>query len=164
MVALCLVILSAVWQGPGKEAPAGETAWGNIEAGLPLTVMGQVYQKEGKTIYLQSVTLWEDRPGTMPSGDPAGVVQVPMGSMVVIEGIFAPFSRATNPGEFDQEAYYRILHIEGRLRKAVLLARGQDCWPVREGLFRLRQCLHERLYRIFPQREAAVMCALLLGE
>lgn len=76
MVALCLVILSAVWQGPGKEAPAGETAWGNIEAGLPLTVMGQVYQKEGKTIYLQSVTLWEDRPGTMPSGDPAGVVQI----------------------------------------------------------------------------------------
>ena len=90
--------------------------------------------------------------------------QIPLGSTVTLKGIYAPFSHATNPGEFDAAEYYRTLGIGGRLRKAEVLELEEGHWPVREGLYQLKCCLRDRLYRILPQKDASVMSALLLGD
>lgn len=90
--------------------------------------------------------------------------ELPLGSKVMLEGVFTPFSHATNPGEFDSAGYYRTLGIGGKLRKAELLGCSRSCWPLREGLYRLKCFLKKRLYRILPGEEAAVMSALLLGD
>lgn len=90
--------------------------------------------------------------------------EVPLGSHVVVTGVFAPFSQASNPGEFDQTAYYRTLSIEGRLNKTVLLSKGENYWPVREALYHLRNRLGQRIHRALPESQAGVLCALLLGE
>ncbi|MCM1194199.1 MAG: ComEC/Rec2 family competence protein [Acetatifactor muris] len=91
-------------------------------------------------------------------------MEIPLGSVIMAEGIFAPFSHGTNPGEFDAAVYYRTLEIGGKLRKAQLLGKSESCWPFRESLFQLKCRLKERLYRILPEKEAAVMSALLLGD
>ena len=89
--------------------------------------------------------------------------QIPLGSTVTLKGIYAPFSHATNPGEFDAAEYYRTLGIGGRLRKAEVLELEEGHWPVREGLYQLKCCLRDRLYRILPQKDASVNRGLAGG-
>lgn len=87
-----------------------------------------------------------------------------LGSVVTVRGEFRAFETAGNPGEFDYARYYRALGYAGRLHNTVLVAQ-ETCAPgVRESLYRLRCFWEERLYRIFPEREASVMAAILLGD
>lgn len=90
--------------------------------------------------------------------------EIPLGSMAAFRGVFSPYSGATNPGEFDSAVYYRTLEVGGRLRKTELVALSAEHWALRERLYRLKCYLKDRLYRLFPEREAAVMSALLLGD
>lgn len=89
---------------------------------------------------------------------------IPLGAWVLVSGEFMAFSEPSNPGEFDAFSYYRSLGVGGQLKKAVLLGRNSDRWTIREAMYRLRLRLHGRLYTVFPEREASVMAALLLGE
>lgn len=131
-----------------------------------LYVTGQVCQKEDNVIWLKSVIINDSIPYdeklicelTDDSPEP------PLGCRVSVSGIFTPFSRATNPGEFDAAAYYRSLGAGGRLWETRVLGQSRGFWRLREALYRLRAHFKERLYSVFPQREATVMCALLLGE
>lgn len=90
--------------------------------------------------------------------------ELPMGSWVTVRGEFLPFSSATNPGEFDAAVYYRTLGIGGKLRKTCILSVGDGEWPVREWLYQLKCLCRKRLYAVFPDQEAAIMSALLLGD
>lgn len=186
MLGVCLVIWTALRLGGGREG-IGET--GGACAGRPspaesltngevLQVTGQVYQKDENGIYLQSVVVLRSNAYGQSAADPQQhipyqenficeiprAMTVPLGSVVTLKGVFSPFSRAGNPGEFDFCAYYGAMGIGGRIKKAEILSREDGHWFIREGLFGIRSRLKERLYRIFPQDEAAVMCALLLGE
>lgn len=87
-----------------------------------------------------------------------------MGSLILVEGKFRPFSHATNPGEFDAADYYRVAGQQGRLMKAACLAESEGSSAFREGLYRVREYLALLLDVCYPQEEASVMCAMLLGE
>lgn len=87
-----------------------------------------------------------------------------IGQLVMIEGIFSEFTRATNPGEFDVRAYYQSKGIGGKVKKAQIVAVGKDYSFFREILYRCRLRLHDRLAKVFPAKEASVMQTLLLGE
>ncbi|MDE7353405.1 MAG: DNA internalization-related competence protein ComEC/Rec2 [Acetatifactor sp.] len=185
LVALCLVIFASVRLKIGGCEPGGAGAQTLGAVYMP-TVIGQVYQKEDQKIYLKSVFLVTSKPfgGSNDSKDSHNSEQlisikgnlicelaqdqsaqdIPLGSRVRIKGNFVAFSRASNPGEFDQAVYYQSLGICGRLREACLQARGKAYWPLREGLFRIKEYFCQRLYRIFPQEEAGTMNALLLGD
>ena len=116
--------------------------------------LGESVGKSGKKIPCQDNFICETQQA-------AGV---PLGSTVTVEGIFSPFLHAVNPGEFDSAEYYMTLGIGGKVKKAVILERGEAYWPVREGLYRLKCLLRDRLYDIFSQKDAAIMSALLLGD
>ena len=149
-----------------------------LEEAEELLIAGQVYQKDETSIYLKSVVIYDSNAlGQSAGGSGQGIpctenficemqgeADIPLGRTVAVQGIFAPYSHATNPGEFDAAVYYRTLSIGGKLRKAQMQACGEDWWPVRNGLYELKCLLKERLYRIFPEKEAAVMSALLLGD
>ncbi len=180
LVALFLVIVAALRLGAGGAAdtPPGFVSAEQLEAAQELLIAGQVYQKDESSIYLKSVVILQSDAfgqSAIDSGQPVPCVEnficdipedtdIPLGRTVAVEGIFAPYSHATNPGEFDAAVYYRTLSIGGKLRKAWIKACGEDWWPVRGGLYELKCLLKERLYRIFPEKEAAVMSALLLGD
>ncbi|MCM1266791.1 MAG: DNA internalization-related competence protein ComEC/Rec2 [Bacteroidales bacterium] len=87
-----------------------------------------------------------------------------VGSLVVMEGKFYAFSRATNPGEFDAAGYYRTMGQQGRLMQALLLADDGTEDVFREGLYQCRNYLSLLLRACCPEREAAVLGAMLLGE
>ncbi len=173
--ALLIVFLAALWleTGGANRAGPGQNSLGEPEAFQELVVKGQVYQKDETSVYLRSVSLsTSDSVHSASSADSVLHIicdtqqasQIPLGSMVTLEGSYAPFSHATNPGEFDSAEYYRTLGIGGRLRKATVLELEEGHWPVREGLYQLKCCLRNRLYSILPQKDASVMSALLLGD
>lgn len=87
-----------------------------------------------------------------------------MGSFLLVEGKFRPFSQATNPGEFDAADYYRVTGQQGRLMRASCLAQSGHFSLFREGLYRCREYLSLLLGGCYPQKEASVMRAMLLGE
>ncbi len=178
--ALFLVIIAALRLGAGGAdgVPPGYISTEGLEADRILLVTGQVYQKDEKSVYLKSVVLLEsDALGRSAAQSRQSIpikenlicetenaLEIPLGTTAAFRGEFAPYSHATNPGEFDSALYYRTLKVGGRLRKAVPVALGEHYWHVREALFQLKLYFKERLYRIFPEKEAAVMSALLLGD
>lgn len=180
LAALFLVVIAALRLGAGgaEDVPPGYVSAKELEAAQELLIAGQVYQKDETSIYLKSVVIYDSNaPGQSAGGSGQGIpcaenficemqgeADIPLGRTVAVQGIFAPYSHATNPGEFDAAVYYRTLSIGGKLRKAQMKACGGDRWPVRNGLYELKCLLKERLYRIFPEKEAAVMSALLLGD
>lgn len=185
LAALFLVIVAALRLGAGgaEGAPPGHISAGQLSPGDELLLTGQVYQKDGSSVYLQSVVILESDAFGHSSADSRQenqyqeipcqdniiweteeAVEIPLGRTVALEGVFYPCSPATNPGEFDAVMYYRTLGVGGRLRKARILAAGEEFWPLRDGLYELKCFLKNRLYRIFPEKEAAVMSALLLGD
>jgi len=127
---------------------------------------GRVCRKEDKKIWLESVIINQSIPydykiicELTDSG-----TELPLGRSVALSGTLAPFSRASNPGEFDAFVYYRSLGVGGRLRNPEVLGQSKEIWRVREALYQLKLCLKERLYRVYPEKDATVMSALLLGE
>lgn len=87
-----------------------------------------------------------------------------MGSVVLMEGKFYAFSHATNPGAFDAADYYRILGQQGRLMQADCLSQSRDHSRFRETLYTCREYLSLTLHACYPEKEASVMGAMLLGE
>ena len=180
LAALFLVIVAALRLGAGGASgpPPGFVDTAQLAAGKELLIAGQVYQKDETSVYLKSVVILKsDALGHSAADSRQGLPcaeniiceignpkELPLGRTVAVQGVFYPCSSATNPGEFDSAVYYRTFRIGGRLRKAEVKARGEDSWPVRDGLYELKCRLKERLYSIFPEKEAAVMSALLLGD
>ncbi len=187
-VALCLVVVAALrlWTGACGTRLTGCVSTGELPGYETLAVTGQVYQKDDESIYLRSVKLtafhsldFSESGAAALSAvesqqeipiqekiicETAQAEKLPLGSIVTVSGTFVPFSHASNPGEFDAAEYYRTLQIGGRLIDTRLIRADGSRWRVREGLYALKMYFKKRLYRSFPEKEAAVMSALLLGD
>lgn len=87
-----------------------------------------------------------------------------MGSYVIMEGEFRTFRHASNPGEFDAADYYDIMGKQGRLMRSLCLVKSEDCSKFREGLYHCKEYLTLLLRAVYPEKEAHIMEAMLLGE
>ena len=174
LAAICLVLgLGFLMQlGFFDRVPSGQIGAEAFAAGESLILTGQVYQKDSEKYYIKSIHIVLSAvypQQAIPCKDNFICVMeqnedIPLGSTVLITGVFQPFSAATNPGEFDAHDYYQTLGLGGRVKDSVLLSRGENYWHMREALYRFRCLLKYRLEKVFPEQEAAVMCALLLGD
>ena len=150
--------------------------------GSPVKITGRIDTRSSEEIILKSISIIQNDQEYSYSGKlqcelenmktamiTAGAVteeeqSLKIGQQIVLEGTFALFSTATNPGEFDVQAYYTAKGIGGRVRKAQILATGEKYSFLREKLYGFRLVLHDRLTEVFPAKEASVMQTLLLGE
>lgn len=174
LAAICLVLAMGflLHLGVFDRTPKGQTGADALSDGESLAITGQVYQKDSEKLYLRSIQIYssaEFSQPAIPCKDNLICIleqeaDVPLGCVVLATGTFQPFPGATNPGEFDSREYYRTLGIGGRVKSVVVLAQGESFWELREALYQLRRALGKRLEKIFPEKEAAVMCALLLGD
>lgn len=87
-----------------------------------------------------------------------------MGSLVMIQGTFYPFTHATNPGEFDSAEYYRILKQQGRIVGAECIAQSHKYDKFEETLYQVREYLSLLTDICYDAQDASVMKAMLLGE
>ena len=161
------------------EEGSKEDALGTLVQGQAITLTGRVYDVQeresfGTTqlwIYLDSITFLQQDDSEeetvvsyhliCQTGDE---YRPRLGSRIRVTGQFETFSQATNPGEFDAQKYYASLHIGGMLKKAEVTAAGSKYSVVKEALLGLREYWKERLYQYFPEKEASVLSAMLLGD
>lgn len=169
MACLCLVMALAI----GRILTGADTGdnGGLPPDGSPVRITGRIDTRTSETIILKSISIIQNDQTYSYSGklqceltNAQEHQNLKLGQQVVMEGVFSQFEAATNPGEFDVQAYYAGKGIGGRVRKAQVLAVGEDYSFLREKLYCFRLVLHDRLARVFPAKEASVMQTLLLGE
>ena len=90
--------------------------------------------------------------------------ELKIGYKVKAAGSYAPLEKASNPGQFDQKAYYEARGIGMVLKKAKLTV-----IEAKENLFfqklsELRSFWAQNLEKITGKEEAALLKAMLLGE
>ena len=165
---------------------------GGVE-GQQLVAEGQVYRKEYKTqqygsgrtlvIYLKAVHIITGFGGESGQSEQVrshlffpkevqnivcymegGTAEPEMGTTLRVKGKLRCFSEAGNKGEFDMREYYRMMKLDFKLEDACIMARGGRADLLREGLYRLRGYFAGVLDEVFPQAEASILKAMLLGE
>ena len=87
-----------------------------------------------------------------------------LGSYVEIEGRLKCFERASNPGQFDAALYYQISGISYRLDQAKITKTTTEYNRMGETLWQIRKHLSGILSLRLPEKEAALMQTILLGE
>ncbi len=175
-VALTLAAVAALRLVAGGEVSpdtGSETAL--PVSGETLLLTGRVCRKDTDSIYLTSVILFlsNQEAAASQQGIPYhkqilceinSQQGVALDSTVTVQGRYAAFSGAENPGEFDTSAYYGSIGVGGRLKETQLLAEHPPTLSLREGLYQLRCSLKKRLYKSLPAKQAGIMAALLLGD
>ena len=169
MACLCLVIVLAI----GRILTGADTGDAGVlpPDGSPVKITGRIDIRTSETIILKSISIIQNDLKYSYSGklqceltNTQEVQSLRLGQHIVLEGVFSHFDAATNHGEFDVRAYSAGKGIGGRVRKAQVLAAEEDYSFLREKLFAFRRRLHDRLAKVFPEKEASVMQTLLLGE
>lgn len=88
--------------------------------------------------------------------------KISVGSWIIVEGIYAPFEAASNPGQFHQAAYYEARNVVCMVKKAKILKQ----WRQRNyaGLLNeLRSVLQDSLKKVLGSENAALTAAMVLG-
>ena len=132
---LCLVIALAI----GNILTGADTGdkGGLPPDGSPVRITGRIDTRTSETIILESISIIQNDQQYSYSGklqceltnvekNAAEDNGLKIGQKVILEGTFAYFSTASNPGEFDVQAYYAGKGIGGRVRKAQIVATGED--------------------------------------
>ena len=182
---LCVVIVLTLWSTMRDCLPEKQARSGEPDSGELVTVTGQVYQKTNDSITIKKVSYYPDKDSYYSENQNAVSSQqeikckyhiicsaeseeefenVPMGSYVAVRGKYYDYTEAANPGEFNADSYYRSIGICGRLTRAKVVADSGKYSHLSETLYRLRERWKNRLYQIFPEKEASIMATMLLGE
>ena len=90
--------------------------------------------------------------------------ELKIGYKVKAAGSYAPLEEASNPGQFDQKAYYEARGIGMVLKKAKLTVIEAKENIFFQKLYELRSFWVQNLEKITGKEEAALLKAMLLGE
>ena len=163
-----------VWEKSAQEQgmPAQTLEKSAQEQGMPAQTLEKSAQEQGMPAQtLEKSAQEQEMPMRSQGGTGVmcrlreGEVRLPeIGSRACYRGKARHFKTATNPGEFDARAYYAGQGISMQLSQAVLTGKSEGYSGWRHALYRLRRRAGEVLENIFPQKEASVLKAMLLGE
>lgn len=180
---VCLACILVVWLGmlilPGSQFPGEE-----IESldGCNMTLTGMIYKKEEQLSYNQNILLLYLKEVSMQAPETSVTTfskknkvicyvkqnfsdnEPKIGEIVEVEGKFEVYSHAANPGQFDGRTYYQTLGICGKLASATVIKKSNEPSEIAERLYQLRKYFAGQIDKLYEEKEAGVMKALLLGE
>lgn len=93
-----------------------------------------------------------------------GQERLMLGSIIEGSGRVEPFSRAANPGEYDEQSYRYGNGICLAVQAAELKKIYEPVLPVRETLYRFREHLSMVYADILPDTDASLAQAMVLGD
>ena len=86
------------------------------------------------------------------------------GDTVLAKGRAYPFEKATNPGQFDSDMYYRIRRLDARFNAVSAVVRPTGGQRLRSFLYHIRTYLSDNIFRILPEQEGSVLNSILTGD
>ncbi len=87
-----------------------------------------------------------------------------IGNQILLKGSLIKFTKASNPGQFDEQLYYRIENIDFKAIAEQIIITDHGYSKYREGLSRLKNGLIRIYVTILDEKEAGVLIAMLLGD
>ena len=98
-----------------------------------------------------------------PSGESIGK-KLKIGNTVVVQGKVRQFESATNDGQFDMKEYYAIMGIDFSMTGCSYEIVSETYWPVRHGLYVIKNSLSNVLDVSMSKEDAGVLKAMLFGD
>ena len=153
LTTVCLVIVLLFYLGTllADTPPSG---YEELE-GETVIITGIVKQKEQinqdgldrSVLYLEMLTFQKDSIRIQPAESRETVIcymtsnqMIPeIGSVVKVKGMIKYFTKASNPGQFDAQSYYRILKISFQLNQTEIQQKSITYDQVAEGLYLFRK-------------------------
>lgn len=184
---LCLVALlfvlwvlctQKIFQGKGFGRTGIEGAGGyqtiplpDICSGQTIRVRGEIYRQEKKNtnqIYLKNNSILS---GTNQDSYDFNIIifieedaSYQIGNILEVTGIWREPEAASNPGQFDMAEWYYAQGIGFTMSKCRIRLVDGRTDRLRQAVYGLRGRMEESFYGIAEEREAALMCAMLLGD
>lgn len=87
-----------------------------------------------------------------------------IGNTVVVQGKVRQFESATNDGQFDMKEYYAIMGIDFSMTGCSYEIVSETYWPVRHGLYVIKNSLSNVLDVSMSKEDAGVLKAMLFGD
>ena len=178
IVFLCLVYLSMKGQPP---SPKWEV---DSFSGRTLSLSGKITDKQLKnnvlSIYLTDVHIYQNANAAgngkedFPQNVKGIVVKtsdydkvekyIRLGACLEARGIFTPFDKPMNEGEFDSRSYYMIRGYEGQLKRAKITGVSREYSHLSEGLRRFRDRAFETIGEYLGEEDSGLLSAMTLGD
>lgn len=98
-----------------------------------------------------------------PSGESIGK-KLKIGNTVVVQGKVRQFESATNDGQFDMKEYYAVMGIDFSMTGCSYEVISETYWPVRHGLYVIKNSLSNVLDTSLSKEDAGVLKAMLFGD
>jgi competence protein ComEC len=89
---------------------------------------------------------------------------IDIGNTVTVKGTLREFSKAENPGQFDEIGYYRAKGFACKLYVSSFAVTDARKKPLKNMLGRLRERLSAVYDAVLPEEEAGLVKALVLGD
>ena len=116
---------------------------------------------ENESDYFQEGT--SDYQSKNPSGESIGK-KLKIGNTVVVQGKVRQFESATNDGQFDMKEYYAVMGIDFSVTGCSYEIISETYWPVRHGLYVIKNRLSNVLDTSLSKEDAGVLKAMLFGD
>ena len=175
---LCLVALLFVLWVLFTQKVFGVTGTGRAEYALPagvsgqtIRVRGQIYRQEKKNsnqIYLKNNSVLS---GTNQESYDFNILifseeetTYQIGNILEVTGTWKEPEEASNPGQFDMAEWYHSQGIGLMMKKCRIRLLDGRKDTLRQAISDFRERLSESFYGIAEEEDAALMCAMLLGD
>lgn len=164
-----------------QRRPALYDAFGNeVSCTLTGSVAMIVEKQWGDVLYLKNNRVWLDEKESYlcenimvyrttterynKSIDPSLSANLFIGNQITVFGTLEKFSAATNPGQFDEQLYYKIENIDFKLQADRITVTNDGYSAYHVFLSSLKSKLIEVYSHMLGDQEAGVLIAMLLGE
>jgi len=144
----------------------------DVEQGTRVQVQGTLYLRESKeahqVLYLKDVSLYTMNQRLACANIilyDKEHIQVSLGNSIIATGDMYFFQSARNPGNFNQEEYYRRKNISGFISGAncEVNLQVENAWVIRTKLQELQEKWNLLFVRTLGEESGGIMSALLLG-
>lgn len=144
----------------------------SVAQGTRVQVEGTLYQRESKeehqVLYLKNVSLYQDNQRLACANIilyDKQHIKASLGNSIIATGDIYFFQSARNPGNFNQEEYYRRKNISCFIsaKSCEVNPQIKTVWKVRAGLQDFREKWKALFVRALGEEDGKIMSALLLG-
>ncbi len=138
----------------------------------PCELAGRIHmiiqKSSGRALYLDHVTVSLNQGENYPCEAVIAYTSdnqiYQIGNRILLKGSLQKFTRASNPGQFDEQLYYRIENIDFKVFADQIKISDQSYSKYQEGLAQLKTRLIQVYDTLLGDREAGILIAMLLGE
>ncbi|MCQ2521006.1 MAG: DNA internalization-related competence protein ComEC/Rec2 [Lachnospiraceae bacterium] len=142
-----------------------------VQYGEEIHLRGKVVGKntDSQVLILDNITFCDDRDSNEEKVNKVECTiaygELPaLGSYVEICGKAKPYSRATNPGAFDYHTYKASMGLSFAMGECQLVDVVTDNSSMVETIWRLKMHCRSNIAKVYPEKEAGIIDAMLLGE